>query len=190
MNKFCFLNSLIYCVKMLHNEHVIAYPTESMFGLGCDPNSKKAVKQLLNLKKRNIEKGFILVAADFDQIKMYINEKKLSKKQKKKIFFHWPGPFTFLLPANPEVPYWLTGKFETIAVRISAHVEIIKLCNAFGQALISTSANISNMTPCLTPEEVFKCFGKDFPLLNGKIGNEKNPSKIINVMNGKLIRYV
>ncbi|ADP66299.1 L-threonylcarbamoyladenylate synthase type 1 TsaC [Buchnera aphidicola str. APS (Acyrthosiphon pisum)] len=190
MDKHCFLNSLLYCIKMLHNDDVIAYPTESMFGLGCDPNSKKAVKKLLNLKNRSIEKGLILVASDFDQIKMYVNENILSNKQKKKIFFHWPGPFTFLLPAKPNTPYWLTGKFNTVAVRVSAHFEIIKLCNAFGQAVVSTSANISNMTPCFTSEEVFKCFGKDFPLLNGKIGNEKNPSKIINIINGKLIRYV
>ncbi|QCI17990.1 L-threonylcarbamoyladenylate synthase type 1 TsaC [Buchnera aphidicola (Acyrthosiphon lactucae)] len=175
---------------MLHNDNVIAYPTESMFGLGCDPTSKKAVKKLLNLKKRSVEKGFILVAADFNQIKMYINEKYLSKRQKKKLFFYWPGPFTFLLPAHPKAPYWLTGKFNTVAVRVSAHIEIIKLCNAFGKALISTSANVSNMTPCFTSEEVFKCFGKDFPLLNGNIGNEKNPSKIIDIINGKLIRYV
>ncbi|WAI18665.1 MAG: Sua5/YciO/YrdC/YwlC family protein [Buchnera aphidicola (Acyrthosiphon caraganae)] len=175
---------------MLHDDNVIAYPTESMFGLGCNPNSKKAIKKLLILKKRSIEKGFILVASDFNQIKMYVNENNLSNKQKQKIFFHWPGPFTFLLPANPDVPYWLTGKFNTVAVRISAHIEIIKLCNAFKGALISTSANISNFTPCFTPEEVLKCFGKDFPLLHGKIGNEKNPSKIINIINGKLIRHV
>ncbi len=190
MDKHSFSSSLLYCIKMLHEENVIAYPTESMFGLGCDPTSKKAVKKLLKLKKRSVKKGFILVASDFNQIKMYINEKNLSNKQKKKIFFHWPGPFTFLLPANREVPYWLTGKFDTVAVRLSAHMEIIKLCDTFGKALISTSANISNMTPCLTPEEVFKHFGKDFPLLSGKIGNEKNPSKIINIINGKLIRYV
>ncbi|WAI03400.1 Sua5/YciO/YrdC/YwlC family protein [Buchnera aphidicola] len=175
---------------MLNSENVIAYPTESMFGLGCDPNSEKAVKKLLYLKKRNIEKGFILVASDFNQIKMYINENNLLKKQKEKIFFHWPGPFTFLLPAHPRVPYWLTGKFNTVAVRISAHIDIIKLCNAFGKALISTSANITNMSPCMTREEVLKNFGKDFPLLNGKIGNEKNPSQIINIINGKLIRNV
>ncbi|QIQ42054.1 MAG: L-threonylcarbamoyladenylate synthase type 1 TsaC [Buchnera aphidicola (Microlophium carnosum)] len=190
MDKHCFSNSLLYCIKMLHDDNVIAYPTESMFGLGCDPTSKKAVKKLLNLKKRSVEKGFILVAADFNQLKMYINEKNLTNKQKNKIFFHWPGPFTFLLPAKSDVPYWLTGKFNTVAVRVSAHFEIIKLCNAFGGALISTSANISNMTPCFTPEDVFKFFGKDFPLLNGKIGDEKNPSKIINIINGKLIRYV
>ncbi|QCI20742.1 L-threonylcarbamoyladenylate synthase type 1 TsaC [Buchnera aphidicola (Brachycaudus cardui)] len=175
---------------MLNSENVIAYPTESMFGLGCDPNSEIAVKKLLDLKKRSIEKGFILVASNFHQIKMYIDENKLLHNQRKKIFFHWPGPFTFLLPAHPRTPYWLTGKFNTVAVRISAHVDIIKLCNSFGKALISTSANITKKYPCVTREELFKNFGKDFPLLNGKIGSEKNPSQIINIINGKLIRNV
>lgn len=190
MSKYCFSNSLSYCIKILHSKNVIAYPTESMFGLGCDPTSKEAVLKLLCLKKRNIEKGFILVASNFNQIKRYINENSLSKKQKKKIFSFWPGPFTFLLPASSETPVWLTGKFNTIAVRISAHISIIKLCDTFGQALISTSANIENMNPSTTCEEVFKYFGRDFPLLHGEIGNEKNPSKIINITNGKLIRYV
>lgn len=190
MDKHYFSESLLYCIKMLHHGNVIAYPTESMFGLGCDPNNKEAVKKLLFLKKRSIEKGFILVASNFNQVKMYINENNLSKEQKKKIFFYWPGPFTFLLPAKHNVPYWLTGKFNTIAVRISAHMGIIKLCNTFGKAIISTSANISNMNPCMTPEEIFRCFGKDFPLLSGKIGNKKNPSRIINIINGKIIRHV
>ncbi|WP_410002696.1 Sua5/YciO/YrdC/YwlC family protein [Buchnera aphidicola] len=161
-----------------------------MFGLGCDPTSEKAVKRLLCLKKRSIKKGLILVASNYNQIKMYINESKLSVQQKKTIFFHWPGPYTFLLPANSLVPYWLTGQFDTVAVRISAHLGIIKLCNIFGKALVSTSANFSNMSPCLTQKDVFKNFGKNFPLFYGPIGNERHPSKIINIINGKLIRYV
>lgn len=190
MNNNFFSKSLIYCVKMLKDSHVIAYPTESMFGLGCDPNSKIAVEKLLSLKKRNIKKGFILVASSFNQIKSYINEDNLSDEQKQTMFLHWPGPFTFVVPAKPEVPYWLTGKFNTIAVRISAHDEIIKLCNAFGGALISTSANFSKMNPCFTTQDIFKYFGNHFPLLYGKIGTEKHPSKIINIINGNLIRYV
>jgi len=185
-----FLNSLFYCVQVLNNKNVIAYPTESMFGLGCDPTSEEAVKKLLILKKRSIKKGLILVASQYDQIKMYINESKISIRKKNQMFLHWPGPFTFLVPANSSAPYWLTGSFNTVAVRISNHFCIKKLCDSFGKALISTSANITNMVPCLTPEEVFKCFGKNFPLLNGKIGNEKYPSKIINIINGKLIRHV
>lgn len=189
MNQYNFSNSLLHCVKMLHKKNIIAYPTESMFGLGCDPNSQEAVFKLLSLKKRDIKKGFILVASHFNQIKMYINENLLSKKQKTKLFLHWPGHVTFLLPANTKTPYWLTGEFKTIAVRISDHVSIIKLCNSFKGAIISTSANFSTMIPCTTAEEVFKYFGNNFPLLHGKIGDKKTPSKIINITNGKLIRY-
>jgi len=160
-----------------------------MFGLGCDPDSKIAVDKLLNLKKRNIKKGFILVAAYYNQIKKYIDETKISVNQKKNMFHYWPGHFTFLVPSSSLTPYWLTGKSNNIAVRISNHLSIVKLCNTFGKPLISTSANFSNMPPCLTRESVLKNFGKDFPLFNGNIGDEKNPSKIINIMNGNLIRY-
>ncbi|CAL4325088.1 Threonylcarbamoyl-AMP synthase [Buchnera aphidicola (Cavariella theobaldi)] len=182
------LNSLVYCVEMLKKNNVIAYPTESMFGLGCDPTSPKAVYKLLHLKKRKIEKGLILVASNYSQIKRYINELALSSQQKKMMFFFWPGPFTFLVPANFSAPYWLTGKFNTVAVRISAHSSIVQLCNMFGKAIISTSANISNMPPCLSEKSVFKEFGQDFPLYNGKIGHEKKPSTIIDVINGQFIR--
>ncbi|CAL4325599.1 Sua5/YciO/YrdC/YwlC family protein [Buchnera aphidicola] len=184
-----FLSSLIRCIQILYNKKIIAYPTESMFGLGCDPSSKNAIKDLLNLKKRSMKKGLILVASNYNQIKLYIDEEKLSVQQKKNMFSCWPGPFTFVVPAKISVPYWLTGEFNTIAVRISAHLGIIKLCNIFGKALVSTSANFSNLSPCYTREEVFQNFGKDFPILYGDIGNERNPSKIINIINGKLIRY-
>ncbi|QCI16715.1 L-threonylcarbamoyladenylate synthase type 1 TsaC [Buchnera aphidicola (Aphis craccivora)] len=183
------LNSLVYCIQKLYCKKIIAYPTESMFGLGCDPDSKIAVDKLLNLKKRNIKKGFILVAAYYNQIKKYIDETKISVNQKKNMFHYWPGHFTFLVPSSSLTPYWLTGKSNNIAVRISNHLSIVKLCNTFGKPLISTSANFSNMPPCLTRESVLKNFGKDFPLFNGNIGDEKNPSKIINIMNGNLIRY-
>ncbi|ALD15418.1 tRNA(ANN) t(6)A37 threonylcarbamoyladenosine modification protein [Buchnera aphidicola (Aphis glycines)] len=189
MRKSFHLNSLIYCIQKLYCKKIIAYPTESMFGLGCDPDNEKAVKNLLNLKKRNIEKGFILVAAYYNQIQKYIDENQLSIKQKKNMFNYWPGFFTLLLPSNSSAPYWLTGKYNTVAVRISKHRSIVKLCTIFGKPLISTSANFSNMSPCCTKESVLKNFGKNFPLLNGDIGNEKNPSKIINIMNGKLVRY-
>ncbi|QNS02104.1 MAG: Sua5/YciO/YrdC/YwlC family protein [Buchnera aphidicola (Pentalonia nigronervosa)] len=175
---------------MLNKNHVIAYPTESMFALGCDPSNFQAVKKLLLLKKRCVKKGFILVAAHYEQIKMYIDEHCLSSAQKKKMFFYWPGPFTLLVPAKSSVPYWLNGGLNTVAVRISAHCGIIKLCNFFGKALISTSANISKMKPCISREEVVKNFGENFPLLDGEIGYEKHPSTIINIINGKFIRYV
>ncbi|MDE5285508.1 MAG: Sua5/YciO/YrdC/YwlC family protein, partial [Buchnera aphidicola] len=136
------------CVKILRQQNVIAYPTESMFGLGCDPSSKNAVDKLLNLKKRKIDKGFILVASDYNQVQMYLNEKKISCLQKKKMFLHWPGPVTFVVPASTLAPFWITGKFNTVAIRISKHIPIIQLCRMFGKAIVSTSANVSSMPPC------------------------------------------
>ncbi|WP_343154159.1 Sua5/YciO/YrdC/YwlC family protein [Buchnera aphidicola] len=189
MEKNFYLNSLLHCIEKLYSNNVIAYPTESMFGLGCDPDSEIAVNNLLNLKKRNIKKGLILVASNYNQIKKYIDESQISVIQKKNMFNYWPGHFTFLVPSNSSTPYWLTGQYKTIAVRISNHSSIVKLCGIFGKPLISTSANFSNMLPCLTKESVLESFGKDFPLFDDNIGNEQSPSKIINIMNGKIIRY-
>ena len=101
----------------------------------------------------------------------------------------WPGPFTFLIPSNSSTPYWLTGCYNTIAIRISNHLSIVKLCTAFGKPLISTSANFTNMSPCLTRKSILENFGKNFPLFSGDIGNERYPSRIINIINGQLIRY-
>ncbi|MBZ2279588.1 Sua5/YciO/YrdC/YwlC family protein, partial [Buchnera aphidicola] len=107
-----------------------------------------------------------------------------------KMFLHWPGPVTFVVPASTLAPFWITGKFNTVAIRISKHIPIIQLCRMFGKAIVSTSANVSSMPPCLTRSEVFKQFGKNFPLLDGNIGHQKHPSSIINIINGQSIRNV
>ncbi|XBC43076.1 MAG: Sua5/YciO/YrdC/YwlC family protein [Buchnera aphidicola (Kaburagia rhusicola ensigallis)] len=181
-------SSLLECIKRLKNSDVIAYPTESVFGLGCDPNNKNAVEKLLQLKNRKWSKGFILVASCYSQIKSYISEYKLSFYHKNIMSNSWPGPITFLVPAKSSVPYWLTGKSKFLAVRISSHISIRKLCDTFGRAIISTSANRSGLAPCRTHEEVIEQFGKHFPIFYGMLGNNIRPSKIINLMNGKLIR--
>ncbi|XBC38100.1 MAG: Sua5/YciO/YrdC/YwlC family protein [Buchnera aphidicola (Floraphis choui)] len=180
--------SLYECINKLNNNGIIAYPTESVFGLGCNPNNKCAVTTLLKLKKRKWSKGLILVASHYSQIKSYISEHKLSFQHKKVMFKNWPGPITFLVPARSSVPYWLTGKSNFLAVRISSHISIQQLCNAFGTAIVSTSANLSGLKPCKTYEEIVNQFGKNFPIFHGKLGNNKYPSKIINLISGELIR--
>ncbi|XBC38632.1 MAG: Sua5/YciO/YrdC/YwlC family protein [Buchnera aphidicola (Melaphis rhois)] len=176
------------CVNKLKNNDIIAYPTESVFGLGCNPNNKLAVMKLLKLKQRKWNKGLILVASHYGQVKRYVNEHRLSCSHKNIMSKNWPGPITFLLPAKPSVPFWLTGNSKFLAVRVSSHLSIKKLCNAFGNAIISTSANYSGLKPCTTYADIIKQFGKNFPILYGKLGNNKYPSKIINIISGELIR--
>lgn len=182
------LLSVYDAIDLLKKENIIAYPTESIYGLGCDPDSEKAIISLLKLKQRQIEKGLILIADSYDQLLPYINDSQLSKKQKTKIFASWPGPITWLFPKNGQTPDYLTGKFNSIAVRITDHPIIKTLCYHFDKPIISTSANLSGKSPCRSPEEVVIQFGNRFPILNGCLGDQANPSQIRDSLTGKIIR--
>ncbi len=126
---------------VLHEGGVIAYPTEAVWGLGCDPRDEAAVLRLLALKRREVDKGLILIAADEAQLVPYIDMAALDDAQRIAVRASWPGPHTWIVPASDTAPAWITGAHNGIAVRISAHSTVIALCNAFGGALVSTSAN-------------------------------------------------
>jgi L-threonylcarbamoyladenylate synthase len=183
--KDIFFSSLKYCLKKLIQKEVIAYPTESIFGLGCDPDSKIAVQKLLFLKNRDIHKGLILLSGNYKQLIPYIKKKYFNKK-----FFtlHKRYFLTFLVPASSSAPYWLTGYSKFIAVRITKNKFVKNLCYFFNKPIVSTSANISGENPCLTIKEIKKTFGKNFPILYGSLGKEKKPSKIINILTGEILR--
>jgi L-threonylcarbamoyladenylate synthase len=180
--------SLAYCVEQLQQQSVIAYPTEAVFGLGCDPDSESAVMALLALKQRPVEKGLILIAADYAQLEPYVADRKLSITQRERMFSHWPGPVTFVVPVPPQTPRWLTGRFDSLAIRVSDHPDVQALCRAFGKPLVSTSANLSGEPPCRSVKDVLAQFGADFPVLHGETGGRLNPSEIRDVITGEQIR--
>lgn len=180
--------SLEACVKQVQQEAVIAYPTEAVFGLGCDPDSESAVMALLALKQRPVEKGLILIAANFQQLQPYIDDLKLSPEQKEKMFSSWPGPVTWVVPASAATPAWLTGRFASIAVRVTNHPDVQQLCRALNKPLVSTSANLTGLSPCRTAGEVHQQFGNEFPVLQGETGGRNNPSEIRDALTGELIR--
>lgn len=180
--------SLAFCIEQLQQQAVIAYPTEAVFGLGCDPDSEKAVMDLLALKQRPVEKGLILIAADYAQLEPYIADRELTPEQRQRMFARWPGPVTYVVPASPHTPRWLTGRFDSIAVRVSDHPEVQALCRGFGKPLVSTSANLSGQPPCRSAEEVALQFGSAFPTLHAATGGRLNPSEIRDVISGELIR--
>jgi len=175
-------------VDVLKKEYVIAYPTEAVFGVGCDPDSETAVKRLLELKQRPMEKGLILIAANFEQLKPYIDDAALTPEQREAVFACWPGPVTFVFPAKASTPRWLTGRFNSLAVRVTNHPQVIALCEAFGKPLVSTSANLSGLEPCRTAQEVLAQFGENFPVLHGTTGGRQNPSEIRDALTGALFR--
>ena len=113
MNNNLPTDAIAAAVAVLHKECVIAYPTEAVFGVGCDPDSETAVNRLLELKQRPVEKGLILIAANFEQLKPYIDDSMLTDTQREAIFACWPGPVTFVFPAPATTPRWLTGRFDS-----------------------------------------------------------------------------
>jgi len=166
---------------------IIAYPTEAVIGLGCDPQNEKAIKKLLIIKKRSIEKGFILIAANIEQLTPYIHT--LDEQTRNRILPSWPGPTTWLLPARPNVSRLLRGEHDTIAVRITNHPLAKKLCEQWGNALISTSANISEQ-PAVHNIEIVKTIfsGQVNYYMNGDVGALAQPTEIKDGQTGKIIR--
>ncbi|HFZ8996863.1 TPA: L-threonylcarbamoyladenylate synthase type 1 TsaC [Citrobacter freundii] len=188
MNNNLPTDAIAAVVDVLNKENVIAYPTEAVFGVGCDPDSEKAVTRLLELKQRPVEKGLILIAASFEQLRPYIDDTMMTDEQRKAIFACWPGPVTFVFPALATTPRWLTGRFDSLAVRVTDHPLVVSLCQAYGKPLVSTSANLTGLPPCRTVDEVRAQFGADFPVLEGETGGRLNPSEIRDALTGELFR--
>jgi len=166
---------------------IIAYPTEAVFGLGCDPMNAEAIQHLLRLKNRPQSKGLILVAASFQQLEPYIQD--LSPPLFDKVMKTWPGPVNWLLPANTTAPQYLRGSHRLQAVRVSQNPTIQALCRKFGGAIVSTSANFSNRPPAKTALQVRACFKKNIDfVINGSIGQQHQPCEIRNGLNNKILR--
>ena len=125
-------------ITALKQGEVIGYPTEGVFGVGCDPDNQAAVYKLLALKQRPIEKGLILIAADYEQLLPYIDASQLTPLQLQAVMATWPGPVTWVMPTQPHVAAFLTGQFSTIAVRVSDHPLVQQLCREFGKPITST----------------------------------------------------
>jgi L-threonylcarbamoyladenylate synthase len=135
----------------LRHGGIIAYPTESCFGLGCDPRNRKAVKRLLHLKGRPQHKGLILIASCQRQLKPYMQS--VNPALQPQLSASWPGAHTWLVPAARHCPPWLTGRHQAIAVRVSAHPPSADLCHSIDMALVSTSANRSGGKPAKKAKE-------------------------------------
>lgn len=166
---------------------ILAYPTEAVYGLGCDPWNGDAVRRLLAIKRRPERKGLILIAFDFDQLELFVAP--LDDERMAIVHATWPGPVTWLLPARDETPRWLAGHHDTLAVRVTAHPFAGALCKAFGGALVSTSANVSDRPPARTALQVRLAFGSDVDLvLAGRCGGRVRPSAIRDARTGASIR--
>lgn len=165
---------------------IVAYPTESCYGLGCDPRNRDAVRKILRLKRRPQAKGLILIAANFTQLSPFITP--LTAQQRAKAHSVWPGAHTWLMPARHSCPVWLSGKHASIAVRVTAHPDTVRLCKNVGMALVSTSANFSGGKAARTARECQRLFGNQVLIVPGHIGRQRKPSTIQDFLTGRIIR--
>src|SRR3989338_8576602 len=180
-------NELHLAIDLLKKGSVIAYPTESVFGLGCDPDNIDAVSRILQIKHRAIDKGFILIGSAWEQIEPLVTS--LRPELLTRVFETWPGPTTWLFPASDEVPHWITGNRKSVAVRVTAHPIAKTLCEEFGRPIISTSCNKSGEHPArdvrtieLTLKNTVDC------VVKGELGGRLRPSEIRDALTGEIIR--
>jgi len=173
--------------RVLRAGGVVAYPTEAVYGLGCDPFDAAAIARLLAMKGRAADKGLILVAADFAQIAALVEEPDGTVRAR--LQASWPGFVTWVLPARVHVPRWLTGRHRGLAVRVTAHPVAAELCRQFGGPLVSTSANPTGRRPARDALTVRRYFGSTLDyLVGGRVGGAASPSEIRDALTGELLR--
>jgi L-threonylcarbamoyladenylate synthase len=168
---------------------VIAYPTEAVFGLGCNPLSRRAVHRILRLKGRPQHKGLILVADEFSRLSRFVA--KLDDQQLATMQASWGNknkPHTWIVPASSNCPKWITGKHKTIAIRVSSHPLTAHLCKSTGMALVSTSANRAGCQAAKTSKQCKQLFGNQIRVLPGRTAGAKKPSTIQDLISGKILR--
>lgn len=178
---------LLTAVKTMRAGGVIAYPTEAVYGFGCDPFNQTAVLKLLALKKRNPRKGLILVASCFEQIKPLITP--IAPQLLTHVLETWPGPVTWVFPASDAVPAWVRGDHQTIALRVSAHPIVQQLCDQFCGPIVSTSANLEGELPTRDYRFTQIAFKNavDF-IINGSVGKLSRPTTIRDAITHEILR--
>lgn len=166
---------------------VIAYPTEAVYGLGCDPSRLDAVQRILTLKQRPANKGLILLAADFSQLEPYVLP--LDKVTQARVFPTWPGAVTWVLPAKATVSPLIRGEHTTLAVRVTTHPLCRALCQQLGHPLISTSANVNGQAPARSADAVAAQFGDLLDaVIDAPLGGQQQPTEIRHGLTGEIVR--
>lgn len=165
---------------------IIAYPTETVYGLGCDPFNGTAVLRLLELKQRDIDQGVILIASHFMQLEPLLLP--LDHATRKRVSAWQDKPVTWTLPCPPDVPVWLRGRHATLAVRITTHPVASALCERWNGPLVSTSANIHGHLPAATALDIYNSFNDTLDyVLHGACGTG-HASSIRDGLSGKILR--
>lgn len=182
---------LAVAAHTLRRGGVVAHATEAVFGLAASAFDEAACARVAALKRRPADKRFIVIAADVADLEALVT---LDVPLRDALLEGWPGPNTWILPAQHGAPPWLRDVRNRIAVRVTAHPQAAALCRAVGP-LISTSANPAGCRPARTPFEVRAVFRRAAPTgeavdfcLPGRTGPRSRPSTIRDGCSGELIR--
>jgi L-threonylcarbamoyladenylate synthase len=176
-------------VALLQQGEVIAYPTEAVWGLGCDPHNLQALSKLFYLKQRSADKGLVLVASQLAQVAALLGN--LPADLQHTITQSWAvgtRPTTWLLPHEGCFNGMLTGGKPTVAVRLCHHPVVQQLCNLYAGLIVSTSANVAGQPPALSLGAAQAVFGAQVHYLQGALGAASAPSRIIDASSGQIIR--
>ncbi len=184
-------DSLARAAGVIRSGGVVAYPTESCFGLGCDPRNATAVRRILRIKRRPWAKGLIVIADRYNRLLPYVNLS--GARRREQILGSWPGRHTWLLPAATGLPHStvrrLCGAHTTLAVRVTAHRDAAQLCQLARTAIVSTSANRAGRRMLRSADAVLREFGDEVDfIVDGRIGNARAPSIIRHFETGEVVR--
>ncbi|MGH8172652.1 MAG: L-threonylcarbamoyladenylate synthase [Rhodanobacteraceae bacterium] len=176
-------------VAALRAGGVVAYPTEAVWGLGCDPRSRAACERVFAIKQRPATQGVLLIASDFADLEPYIDLPSVPHAALDRALATWPGPHTWVFPRSSAAPEWVAGAHSGIAVRVTAHPPAVALCRAFAGALVSTSANRHGEPELRSAAAVRTFFGDEIDaILNGPLGGLERPTPIRDAITGESVR--
>lgn len=166
---------------------IVAYPTEAVWGLGCDPYDEFAVRRLLRIKRRKMRQGLILIGASSMHLEPFLTN--LAEEERAKLDATWPGAVTWLVPDNGVAPPWIRGAFDSVALRRTAHPTAAALCEAFGGVLVSTSANRSGARPARHAHQLSRHLRRTIDvLMPGAVGGRAKPSEIRDLRSDRVVR--
>ncbi len=174
-------------VEWLNAGKILIHPTESIWGLGCDAMNEKSVNLIFKIKKRDKKKSFILLIDSLISFEKYLQD--IDDKDRFYLDEHWPGPYTFLIKYNDNLPSHLKNETGKIALRVSNHLPIKRLFKSYSGFIVSTSANISGEENMHDPNEIINFFEYDeLAYYDELLGTNKRPSKIIDLESRSIIR--
>ncbi|GAB4266942.1 MAG: L-threonylcarbamoyladenylate synthase [Deferrisomatales bacterium] len=166
-------------VSVLRDDGVIVYPTDTVYGLGCDITSRRAVERIVRIKGRDPKKPMSFVCSDLSDISRYARISNFAYRILKRFL---PGPYTFVLEGSREVPKVLLTRQKTVGIRIPDHPVALALVTELGRPILSTSANPSGSEPINDPAEIERVLGKQIDLILDCGALPRVPSTVISLI--------